>query len=435
MQYLSFCNLDMPLCLVSGLSYTKRARAIDHAGGYQSARGFETAEMSVRLTLNRSVCDAYGLRFFDLYNTLYGIEAEKTGASSVVYIGGYPIYPELNFAVTNINKTIVTDDTDKRPHSIECDITLQGVSCVKEVSRERALTFNADEVYKMPKVTLKCGGKSLEIQDDSSISMFNTTPSTVNLSINISQDDYTVERKGFLQDVIDKGGTVTCDYPQGSVIYNIISADLVDNELNVSGTIYMPEAYRVRMKTFDDDDIGSIIKDICAFGKINADVRISGPVSHYIQSGNALESIIELQNSAGFILSQRTDKIIFSWLPDVLNPDVDLDVSVEGDNKHENVGKVVWFDNLHETEEGSDEGETLRVKSCFNSDDTKFVKNVLKKARYDQNILTVSDDLNDKIWTHSMITILSNGEKIPVMVDYFEFDWVSNVMSLECKGV
>lgn len=436
MQYISFCDIDIPLCFVSGFSFTKRAKSVEHAGGFESARGFDTSEMSIRILLSRELCVAFGLNFFEYYNILQSLSAEKEGSASVVYIGGYPIYPELNYAITNVNKTIVTDIADARPHSIELDISLSGVSCVKEVSRERALIFT-DEYFSglIPDVTIECNGKTLEIKDDSSVSLFNTTPQTVNISLNMSQDDYTVERKGFLSDLIEKGGTLKCGYPQGTVEYNIIQATIDDNELNLSGSVYSPKAYQSRVKTFDNADLKDIIRDICEYAEINANVQISGHIDHYIQTKNALESIIELQDSSGFIVSQQIDKIIFAFLPNSINDNIELDLIVEGDDKKETVGKVVWFDGLNEFESGKDEGEILRVKSCFNSPESKFCENVLKKARYDQSVLIAQGELNDKIWTHSQISILSNGERVPVMVDYFELDWVNGQMSLECKGV
>ena len=236
--------------------------------------------------------------------------------------------------------------------------------------------------------------------------------------------------------MINKGGSVKCEYPQGTVEYNIIQADLVYNELNISGSIYKPEAYQVNIKTFDDKDLGDILKDVCGAGNIELRCEASGKVDHYIQTKNALDTISELAESAGFIVSQRIDKIIIAYLPSTLNPDIDItEIPIESDEKRSVISKVIWWDGLHEAEKGDEKGEVLRVESCFASENEQFADNVLKKAKYDNNISIIQGELNDKIWTHSMINILLNGEKVPVMVDYFEFDWVNGQMSLECKGL
>ena len=77
MQYLDWADIQIPLCLVTGFSYAKRARTVNHARNFASARGFEPSEISVRVTLNRGVAMAYGLEFGRYVELLESFDASK----------------------------------------------------------------------------------------------------------------------------------------------------------------------------------------------------------------------------------------------------------------------------------------------------------------------------------------------------------------------
>lgn len=438
MQYLAWADVEIPLCLVGGFSYAKRARTVDHARGFASARGLEASEISVRVTLDRGVCMAYGLDFLHYLDMLEGFEAGPDSPQGAVTIGGYPIYPELNFALTNINRTYQTDMATDDISRIEADITLSGVSCVKEVSRERALIFGyEDTIVQLPKTTLSCKGKDFVIQDSTSVSGFVTNPKTLQLEVMIGQDNRTPERDAFLNDLISEYATVTCELPQGTVVYNIIQAMILDSVLYITGSILPEAASQVVTKTYQDCDIADILSDICAGIDVDADVQVDGHVDYYLMQCSPIEALEALQRSAGFIVSIQGNKLTFAWVPDSVQPQVTLDdLTVEDDTRSEDVNGLVWRDGIHEVMAGEVSGEVVQVESVFKTDaGDAFAKRVLTFMRYQAARVLVSGAIVDSIGSHSQISVPKDDQELALLVDDPSFDWLTGQMSLECREV
>lgn len=437
MQYLAWADIIIPLCFVSGFSYAKRSRVTEHRGGYVSARGFETAEISIRISLTRGAAMAFELDFNEWIRNIEDLTANPLNGQGTVSLGGYPIYPELNFALTNINRTYVTDLSTNSIHTLEADITLSGVSCVKEVSRERALIFDLDDtVIELPKVTLECDGKSLVVQDSLSIARFETSPDKLELEIFIGQDTKTPERDGFLNSIMTKYATATCELPQGTVVYNVISCQQVDNIMQISGSIFPEAASQVVTKSFVDCDIADIIKDICDTIGIDASIQISGSVDYYLMKCSPLDALQELQKSAGFIVSRQGNEVTFAFLPDSIDPQKTLNLTVTDDSLGELTCGLIWRDGVNEYMVGETQGEVLEIQSVFCSKAGEaFAKQVLRRRRYNQSYIRIEDVIDDTIGSHSQVAIVKNNEEVPVLVDYPVFNWLDGTMILECREI
>ena len=437
MQYLAWADIMIPLCFVTGFSYAKRARVTEHRGGFASSRGFEASEISVRVTISRAIAMAYGLDFGQWLRMIDGLNADPAGAQGAVTLGGYPVYPELNFALTNVNRTYLTDVSCQDISSIEADLTLSGVSCVKEVARQRALVFTPEEaVIQLPKVTIECDGESLVVQDSMAVSRFATSPDLLELEIFIGQDTQTPERASFLDSMMSNFATVTCELPQGTVVYNVISCMQYDNIMSLSGSIFPESASQVVTKTFVDCDIADILTDICQMIGIECQILISGHVDYYLMKCSPLEALAALRASAGFIVSRQGNTLTFAWVPDAIEPQKTLDLIVTDDSLAEPVGGVIWRDGIHEATAGKAEGGVIEVESAFRSPDGgQFAGQVLKLQRYLQSYIRIEDAIDETIGSHSQVAIAKNGEEIPALVDYPEFNWLEGTMMLECREI
>lgn len=437
MQYLAWADRLIPLCFVTGFSYSKRARVTEHAGGFASARGFETAEISVRVNLSRGAAMAYGLNYADCLRKLDELTADKENAQGPVSLGGYPIYPELNFALTNINKTTLTDLASNDIASLEADITLSGVSCVKEVARDRALIFDLkDTAIQLPKVTLTCKGKSLVVQDSLSIARFETAPDRIELEIYISQDDKKPDRKGFLECIMSDHATVTCELPQGTVSYNVIRCQQVDNVMEISGSVFPETSAQMVTKTFADCDLSDIIAAICDMMGIEYDIRVSGHVDYYLMKTTPTQALEDLQHSSGFIVSRQGNKVTFAWVPDSITPQKTLNLNVTEDTIEELTCGIIWRDGLNEATFGDISGNVPEVQSVFRSPDGgAYAKRLLAYQRHAQSYIRIEDALDDTIGSHSQVAIVRNNEAVPVLVDYPIFNWLDGTMILECSEV
>lgn len=438
MQYLSWADIQIPLCLVTGFSYAKRAKTVNHARNFASARGFEASEVSVRVTLSRGVAMAYGLEFGHYLELLESFDASKENPQGTITVGGYPIYPELNFALTNINRTYQTDLATDDITVLEADITLSGVSCVKEVSRERALIIgHEDAVIQLPKTTISCKGKDFVIQDSVSVSRFITTPKELQLEVMIGQDNRTPERDGFLNDLISEYATVTCELPQGTVVYNVIQAMILDSVLHLTGSVLPESASQMVTKTYMDCDLSDILADICDGIGIDVDILIDGHVDYYLMQCTPIQAIEELQQSAGFIVSIQGNRLTFAWVPDGVEPQIALDdLSVDDDTRSEDVNGLVWRDGIHEIMVGDVSGEVPKVDSVFRTDaGNGFAARVLAYLRYQSARVTVSGSILNNIGSHSQIAVPKDDVELALLVDYPTFDWLSGQMSLECREI
>lgn len=438
MQYLEWADVQIPLCLVTGFSYAKRARTVNHARNFASARGFEASEISVRVTLNRGVAMAYGLEFGRYVELIESLTASRDNEQGTVTIGGYPIYPELNFALTNINRTVQTDLATDDVTNLEADITLSGVSCVKEVSRERALVIGyEDTIIPLPKTTISCKGKDFVIQDSSAVSAYVTTPKELQLEVQIGQDNRTPERDGFLNDIISEYATVTCELPQGTVVYNVIQAMILDSMLYLSGSILPEAASQMVTKTYMDCDLADILGDICNAIGVDADVQVDGHVDYYLMQCTPIQALEDLQRSAGFIVSIQGNKFTFAWVPDAVDPQVTLDeLTVEDDTRSEDVNGLVWRDGIHEVMAGDVSGEVPKVESVFKTEaGDDFAGHVLAYLRYQAARVTVSGSIVDNIGSHSQIAVPKDDVTLALLVDFPTFDWLFGQMSLECREI
>lgn len=438
MQYLAWADVEIPLCLVTGFSYAKRARTVNHSRNFASARGFEASEISVRVTLNRGVAMAYGLEFGRYVELIESFDASKDNAQGTVTVGGYPIYPELNFALTNINRTYQTDLATDEITVMEADITLSGVSCVKEVSRERALVIGYEDIIiQLPKTTISCKGKDFVIQDSAAVSAFVTTPKELQLEVMIGQDNRTPERDSFLNDLISEYATVTCELPQGTVGYNVIQAMTMDSVLYLTGSILPEAASQMITKTYMDCDLSDILGDICNSIGVDADIKVDGHVDYYLMQCSPIQAIEDLQRSAGFLVSIQGNKLTFVWVPDSIDPQITLDeLSVEDDTRSEEVNGLVWRDGIHEIMVGEVSGEVPKVDSVFKTEDGKdFAQHVLAYLRYQAARVAVTGAIVDSIGTHSQIAVPKDDVTLAVLVDYPTFDWLAGQMSLECREI
>lgn len=436
MQYFTWGSIQIPLAFITGLSYKKTAKTVEHTGGYISSKGFEAAEMAVQVEVSRQACSALGVDFNRWYGILDGLDVSTDGEAGPVTIGGYPIYPELKFALTNKNSTHITDLSTSAPISIGCDLALSGVECVKEVVRQRALEFD-DSGIKMPKISLTVNGKTLTVRESTTVSKMDVTPNSCEIVLILGSDTTSVNRSAFLSALIDEGtATVTIGLPLGDTTYHIIWADLTDGILQISGSIYKEAANQTFTETFEDCDISDIIKSLCDKLSLDADVLVDGHIGYYQLNGTPMEALESLQESAGFVVSTHLGKATFAFLPDSISPQKTLDgLTIDEDGADEVTTQVIWRDGEHEHIYGDTTGEIKKVESVFTSTDQKWAQECLKMAHFKAQTLVVSGDLDSEVRHHSQVSIPKDTGEVSGLVSYYLFSYVSNAMRLEISQI
>lgn len=436
MHFFKWGTIQIPLVFVTGLSMKKTAKVVERSGGFITSRGFETSEISAQIEVTRERCLAAGTDFNYWYSEIDNLAIERGGKSGVVTLGGYPLYPELKFALTNKNTTRIADLVTNAPTSIACDIVLSGVECVKEVVRQRTLE-NSAQTLPVPKISLTVDGKTLVLQDGTRVSKLNVTPNSCEVTIQLGSDASDVNRDAFLSSLVDeKKATITLDLPLGQSTYHIIWADLNDGILQIVGSIFTETANQTITKTFEDCDVREIIQFLGDALGVKSEIRIDGHVDYFRLNGTPVDALEALQKSVGFVVSVHAGIVTFAFLPDNVEAQKTLEgLIVEEDEMDEVTSGVVWRDGENEFVVGDKSGEILKVDSVLRTTNKAFARECLKMARFKTHTLVVSGDIDAGIRHHSQVGISKDSGVVVGVVDYYIFDYVSNVMRLEVRQV
>lgn len=427
MNFLSCADITIPLPLVSSVSWTKTAKTVQKKGGAIVSRGFEPAEISVRAGINCAVCAAFGLDFGQWAETLRSLAPGRLSPSGTMRVAGFAIYPELEFALTNANRTIQADECGT-VSAIEVDLVFSGVSVAKEVSRERALQM--DRATEIPKVTLSVGDRSLSVQDGLALVEFVTEPDAIHLLIECGSDMDLVSRDGFLEK-LSEGGRVIAELPTGTTEFHVVMAYLMSEQLSIDGSIYPQQSQQSISKTYTDCDISDIFGDLCDLAGIPCDCRASGQIDYYRANGTPLDCIRDLMESAGMVASYRQGRATFAFLPGEIVASYSIEyLSMDSDSDAEPVSGCLWYDgvNLHVT--GAIDGCTVRILSKFRAEND-FSAQCLALARYRRHRIVVTCDVDPRIDSHSVVSVASNDAAIDCLVDWFSTDWINNAQELE----
>ena len=423
-------SISLPLCVVSSISWTKRARTVSHQGGYVSSIGFETAEISVKLHAEYTILTQLGVDADEVWGVLSTIATDRESMSGVFYLGGYPIYPELEFTPTNINRTILGDTVQSG--ILELDVIFSGVKAVKEVVRERALEL--EPFLQMPKLTLSVNNKSLIIQDSFHLNAFTVQPDSISIALSIGSDMDLVSWEGFKADLLS-GGTLTADLPQGTTQFYIVDVNLVDEECSITASIYPPKSQQALSRTYMDTTLKSVVNDLSKEMGVEIECKVDGKIDYFKAFSSPVQCLRALQTGAGFLVSYRQGKITCANIPDSLDGRTELEFSsMEEDSNKEPINGLYWYDGVNQFTAGTLDSTAQYLYSSFRSSQN-YSQNCLKYAHYMNNVVVVETEIPHDIDSHSVVYIQSNDKIIHCMVEWYTFDYITNMAKLELHYV
>lgn len=423
MQYLSVQNIDIPVVYVSGLSYSKQARLATNARGYSQFRGFESAEISLRISLKKAIADACGRDFRVDLQALLSIQPIKDSIPTEFIYANHILYPSLLFRLTS-NTWTAQADHNGNIYEAECDFTFAGVECKKGEAVRRALQFTLDYQITLPDITLSCKGASYTIGESSSVASFVLRPEAAEIDVIIGTDLNVVMDAPWLMALVENEATIDIgDYGR----FYVVESNLVAGILILKASRWPKQEEKTI--TYQDTDLSVILASLAP----QAGVHASGQISHYLRRGGALASIMELQSAAGFIVDYGANTPQFRRVPEIIAPTIDFDLYVEDDIATELITGLVWADGEHEYIAG--ENPSLKINSCFSSTTAKHAANCLAYAQYIQNSIIVDIPIDERIKHHSAFNLLKNDKKIACMVEDYVIDFISGVMTLDLHYV
>lgn len=430
MQYLKCGKVSIPLCFVQSIAWTRTAKTSASSAGYITSRGFENVEVSVKCQFSYGVCQAMGLDATEQYRVFDTLVTDRMDEPDTLTVGGFPVVPSLNFALTSANKTRVYD-TAFNPE-IGCDLVFSGVKCSKEVVRNRALDLE-DASVEMPKVVLISDGGELDVRQKYSIETFTRTSDAIELSIAVGDDLTIVSRDDFLERFVKSQGKARVTYGAETVTYHVIAATLSEMTLHFVASILPPQSQKCFRHTWRNTKLSAIISDLCLAMGVKKKLYITDfDVLYYVTSDTPMTALRRLQDSVGFIMSWDGNTLTIADPP----KDVYGDVVLEGftplqDTKDAPVLGCIWTDGLYRHVSGEEGADTVRVYSSISTKNPVVADVRLSYENFIRRRAIIEAPIYPQILHYSCVRVLSQDSLLDGVVENFEYNYVEGTARYE----
>lgn len=420
MKYFTCGKVEIPLALITGVSWTVSARTSQRTGGYERALGKESVSISVRAVFNYAVCEAMDMsegEISSLYNRLTSLATDCLDEPSRLIVGDMEPVPTLEFALTSCNKTQTYDPLFDP--TMEFDMTFSGVRCVKEMARKETLT-NVETSGQLPEVSISRGGRTLNIRDSYTIDRLVVRQSSVDIGFTVRDDLTVISRDGFLTDLCDGTATVTVQ----DRVYSIIAANVESNHVEISGSFWPVQSQKPFMKTYVDTTLKALFNELCERAGIKADVRVDGEVSYYLNGASPMDSLGALIESCGAISLWREGKFMIVDVPQSIGDGTILDARVDaGNDASERITSCVWSDGLTSQMAGNTQGRGISVSSVYSGE--ARARQCLAQARLLQNSIIVECPIALGVEQGSAVRVQVSDSMVSGIVTQFENDYMT----------
>ncbi len=420
MKYFTCGKVEIPLALITGVSWTVGARTTQKTGGYERALGKESVSISVRAVFSYAVCEAMDMsekEISSLYTRLSSLATDCLDEPSRLIIGGMEPVPTLEFALTSCNKAQTYDPLFDP--TTEFDMTFSGVRCVKEMARKETLT-NVETSGQLPEVSISRGSRTLNIRDSYTIDRLVVRQSSVDIGFTVRDDLTVISRDGFLTDLCDGTATVTVQ----DRVYYIIAANVESNHVEISGSFWSVQSQKPFMKTYTDTTLKVLFNELCERAGIQADVRVDGEVSYYLNSASPMDSLAALIGSCGAISLWREGKFMIVDVPASIGDGTILDARVDaGNDASERISACVWSDGLTSQMAGDDKGRGISVSSAYSGE--ARARQCLAQARFLQNSIVVECPIALGVEQGSAVRVQVSDSMVDGIVTVYEADYLT----------
>lgn len=413
-------KVEIPLALITGVSWTVSARTTQKTGGYERALGKESVSISVRAVFSYAVCEAMEMsegEISSLYNRLSSLATDCLDEPSRLIIGDMEPVPTLEFALTSCNKAQTYDPLFDP--TMEFDMTFSGVRCVKEMARKETLT-NVETSGQLPSVSISRGGRTLNIRDSYTIDRLVVRQSSVDIGFTVRDDLTVISRDGFLTDLCDGTATVTVQ----DRTYYIIAANVESNHVEISGSFWPVQSQKPFMKTYTDTTLKALLNELGDKAGIQVDVRVDGEVSYYLNSASPMDSLAALLESCGAISIWREGKFLIVDVPVSIGDGTVLDARVDaGNDASERISACVWTDGLTSQMAGDDKGRGVSVSSAYSGE--ARAHQCLAQARFLANSIVVECPISIGVEQGSAVRVQVADSMVSGIVTSYELDYLT----------
>lgn len=420
MKYFTCGKVELPIALITGVSWTVTARTTQKTGGYERALGKESVSISVRAVFSYAVCEAMDMsekEISGLYTRLTSLATDCLDEPSRLIIGDMEPIPTLEFALTSCNKAQTYDPLFDP--TMEFDMTFSGVRCVKEMARKETLT-NVETSGQLPEVSISKGGRTLNIRDSYTIDRLVVRQSSIDMGFTVRDDLTVISRDGFLTDLCDGTATITVQDRR----YYIIAATVESNHVEISGSFWSVQSQKPFVKTYLDTTLKALFSELCDKAGIQADIRVDGEVSYYLNSASPMDSLAALIESCGAISLWREGKFMIVDVPASIGDGMVLDARVDAENDaDECITSCVWSDGLTSQMAGDTKGRGISVSSAYSGEPR--ARQCLAQARFLQNSIIVECPIALGVEQGSAVRVRVADSTVSGIVTVYEADYLT----------
>lgn len=428
MLTLDFQNIKIPLTCITGFSYSLQGNIVDYSNLSCKCIGINPVSVQIQMELSRSTCmDAD--TFKTLARELAQVRPSKTVDPSPLIISGSVIIPKMKFMLSSTN---ISYQSDRLGNLMQMDIswTLMGSRVFKDENRNTELRTNNSVI--MPKVTLHCLGKTLECAQDISICELRLSGFGGRINLLLADTYKDILRESWLTDVVSAEDSYFEIENYGK--FYIFKGNM-DSDVNWIGfelTKFSKDWYKNQTKTLiSNDNKQFTLKDVFPSSNIKSKARFS-----YLKYDDSpVNMLYKMQDSLGYLIGLRGDNIYLYDPPiEIASGQVTYDFLMDNDTMTAPITKVIIRDGFGEYVAGYDSGETFFVNAECRVEESS-AQNVLKYAKFNQNMITMTIPLDKRIAIGSIINI-NNGQKIiNTVVTEYDIDFLNNSITLELHYV
>lgn len=428
MLTLDFQSFSIPLTCITGLSYGLQGNIVDHSNLSCKCVGINPVSVQIQMTISRTNCIDSDT-FKKLARELSQVRPSKTVEPSQLVVAGQIIVPQMKFMLSSTN---ISYQADRLGNLQEMDIswTLMGSRVIKDENRNTELRTNKDVI--MPKVTMHCLGKTLECSQDISICELRLSGFGGRIDLLLADTYKDILRESWLLDVVNAEDSYFEIENYGKFYIFKGNMDCDCNWLGFDLTKFDKSWYKNQTKTFiNNNNKLYTLKDVFP----STEVKSKAKFSYLKYDDSPINMIYKLQDSLGYLIGLRGDNIYLYDPPiEIPSGQVTYDFFMDGDTMTAPITKVIIRDGVNELVAGDDSGETFFVTAECRVEESA-AENVLKYAKFNQNMIILNIPLDKRIAIGSIININDGQEIINTVVTEYDIDFLNNSISLELHYV
>lgn len=422
-----FMDISIPLTCITGLSYDLQGNIVDHSNLSCRCLGINPLTVQVQITLSMSTClDSDVFEF--LARELSQTKPTKSAKPSRITVGGQIILPQMLFMLSSTNVSYSSDRLG-RLQEVGVSWTLAGSRVVKEQNRNTEL---GDGDVELPRVILHCLGESIDCSQDINIAAFTLSGFRGRIDLVLGDTYKNINRESWLVDVVNEEGSFfeIENYGKFYIFKGTMDSDL--NWVTFELTKFNKQWYQNQTKTFINNN-GKLftLKDVFPSVEVASKARFS-----YLKYDDSpINMLYKLQDSLGYLLGIKGDNIYLYDPPhSIPSGQVTYDYILDNDTLTTPITKTILRDGVNQFEAGEESGETFFVQTeCRIEKDS--AENVLRYAKFNQNMIILNIPLDKRIAIGSIININTGQQIINTVVNEYDIDFLNNFILLELHYV